>query len=196
MEGWLTAGLISLRYAPELSLVSRETAFPGDSRSRAQHCAAQDPGCAELREAVLGLIRRYKDNPANILASLVTELGQGGGKSFKKIKEEFDRQASKEGKSRTKWQARDFALLASNSFLGGIEAIPLISAPLALPLKYQNELLLVLFGHEMTTGSRDVPDYAVSVVRVGGRQIQPIDDFTITLRFGALEEARVSASRE
>lgn len=175
-SGFGPACAISLRYAPDLSLK--------DSPS----CPVADTNCPRLRNAALTMITRYKQNPAALMKRLDAEMGKEGRKRFLALKQAFDAEARARPDPKGRWRLDQSPTLPVDEKLGDI---PLVTAPLALPLQDGNDILLVVFGHQLTTGSRDIPVYDVSVRQMKNAVTVPLADFTIALRFGALLESRV-----
>ncbi|MBA8879321.1 lysozyme inhibitor LprI family protein [Phyllobacterium myrsinacearum] len=189
-DGWLPACNISLIYAPKLGYSGQ----PGqgyqltDGDGNNESCTQDDTACISLREDVLSLMKRYQLDPATMPRQLFDELDTGQRDDFKDLKDLSDKQSASQ--SDDAYRTGSFVSLPIDMPLD--DAIPLENKPVALPLIHDGKLMLVLAGHPLTTGSRDLPDYSVWVKQRDGQGVKLLSGFTITLTFGVLEKASVS----
>lgn len=184
---WLPACNISLTYAPEMNVYPANPA-PVGAADDTEDCPVGDKACADLRQAVLTLMRRYKDDPETMPRRLISELSDSQRQQFLMLKAASDAQAS--GSQENPWETGNYKSLALD--VSGMDAIPLNRQPVALPLVLDGKLLLILAGHQMTTGSRDLSDYDVWVKEMKGDKATFVTSLAISLSFGALREVKVS----
>lgn len=185
--GWLPACNISLTYAPEMKVHPGNPASVG-AADEAEDCSPGDEACANLRQAVLTLMRRYKDDPETMPRRLISELSDSQRQQFLSLKAASDAQAST--RQENPWETGNYVSLALD--VTGMDAIPLNTQPVALPLVLNGKLLLILAGHQMTTGSRDLSDYDVWVKEMKADKATFVTSLTVSLAFGALQTAKVS----
>jgi uncharacterized protein len=191
-EGWMPACNVSLTYAPVMSYAGRSSAGAHAESGDKELCAKGDTGGVALREAVLALMRRYQEDPLTEPQKLLAELDAGERKAFLHLKTLSDQQAGAAKPGLNNYVPADYASLPIDLPSRPNHAIPLAYSPVALPLMHEGEMMLVLAGHFSTTGSRDLPDYAVSVKRLREQSAQSVANFIITLGFGKVRNAKVS----
>ncbi len=185
-DGWLPACNISLTYQPHMSYPGRPDASGFDAAG--ESCPPGDSACVDLREAVLTVMKRYKLDPEQEPTKLVAELSVQHRQHFQVLKAASDAQASP--KADNAWETGNYVSLPLDA--SGNDAIALNYRPVALPLVHNGKVMLVLAGHQMTTGSRDLPDYDVWVKAMDGAKATLVTSFTVTLSYGALQAANVS----
>lgn len=187
-NGWQGACNISLTYAPIMSYVGRAGGPPPEAGEKAESCDG-DKNCVDQREAALAVMERYQQDPQHSPRQMVDALPEEQKTAFLALKAASDAQAKVPGDADDDDDANVQSLPTD---LTAEEAIPLESDPVALPLVLGGKMVLLLAGHQMTSGSRDLPDYTIWLKQMKSGKAEFMTSFTISLSFGKLLKADVS----